>query len=144
MMTARSAIAGNRRPVRRGARISLTPLVDVVFILVIFFMLASSFSRTNTVEVVPPAAPSGSAGAQVDHATLTILGQGAYDLDGELLNDAAIGPRLRALHGERLIVSTDGAARLQDVVAFLDLAHSVGLSGFALATERVRDEESDR
>src|SRR3546814_1065083 len=44
---------------RRRASISLTPLIDVVFILLIFFMLASSFLDERAIEIDSPAAALG-------------------------------------------------------------------------------------
>src|SRR3546814_13707697 len=46
---------------RRRASISLTPLIDVVFILLIFFMLATSFVDDRAIEVGAPAAKLGGA-----------------------------------------------------------------------------------
>lgn len=117
-------------------RISLTPLVDVVFILVIFFMLASSFTRTNTVEIVPPGIPTGGASSQTETVSLTILGAGEYDLDGEVVSESVLTLTLQEISEERLIVKTAEEAQLQDVVTFLDVVHSIGLTSFSLSSPK--------
>lgn len=50
------------RPARRRSPISLTPLIDVVFILLVFFMLASSFLDWRTIEL--SASVAGGSGAE--------------------------------------------------------------------------------
>src|SRR3546814_18207863 len=68
---------------RRRASISLTPLIDVVFILLIFFMLATSFVDDRAIEVGAPAAKLG--GASLEGALLVELRPDGLRLAGERL-----------------------------------------------------------
>src|SRR3546814_3113150 len=78
---------------RRRVRISLTPLIDVVFILLIFFMLATSFVDDRAIEVGAPAAKLG--GASLEGALLVELRQDGLRLAGERLTAPQLLGRLQ-------------------------------------------------
>src|SRR3546814_9956601 len=90
---------------RRRASISLTPLIDVVFILLIFFMLASSFLDERAIEIDSPAAALG--GTSLEGALFVELRGDGLRLAGERLTTpqllarlsehAARNPRQRAI-----------------------------------------------
>jgi biopolymer transport protein ExbD len=76
--------------------ISLTPLVDVVFILLVFFMLASSFLDWRSIQLKLPA--QATAGAVGDVAlVVSISDNGVLKLNGELIESVDLGTRLREL-----------------------------------------------
>ena len=79
---------------RPARRISLTPLVDIVFILVVFFMLASSFESRSTIEVV--LGGSGSPSGDVQPTRLDVAAGGAFRFDGHALSADALPAALRA------------------------------------------------
>jgi len=76
-----------RKTKRRRIPISLTPLIDVVFILLVFFMLASSFQKTRTIEMVAPS-QSKSKSTSSDERPMTVLITGADQLRsrGEIIH----------------------------------------------------------
>jgi biopolymer transport protein ExbD len=121
----------SRRPL-----VSLTPLIDVVFILLIFFMLASSFSTERVIEMLTPAdttqAEQGEAGA-----ALVRLGRdGGIDLNGEPLSRAELAQRVGAwsVSGEprRYLVQPARGVTTQQAVAVLDLLKSSGAERVSL------------
>ena len=137
-MTTLASTTGVRRaarPKRRSGRISLTPLVDVVFILVIFFMLASTFTRTNSVELITP--KSGGAGAVSAETLLlvTLLGDERFDIQGTAQDADGLKTRLSEAGDRRVVVKTGDGTDLQDVVFFLDLSARLGLKNIAFAAD---------
>jgi len=114
--------------------VPLTPLVDVVFILLVFFMLASSFLdwRVRPVAVAGPAAGSVSEGA-----VLVDLGAVDVRLSGEAMGLEAVGPRLAALladrPGTRVLVRPAEGVTMDRTVALLDRLAAAGIVGAALA-----------
>jgi len=84
------ATARSRRPL-----VSLTPLIDVVFILLVFFMLASSFSTEQVIDMLTPAdtqsSPEGPAGA----ALVRVAPDGSLDLNGEPLSRPELAERVK-------------------------------------------------
>lgn len=118
-----------RRPRRPGASIELTPLIDVVFLLLIFFMVSAVLVRETRLEVtLPEAAADAPAGAA---PRLTIAATGAYALNDEPLKDRrpeTLAAALRPAVAEqgRLVIAADAQARHGAVVTALDVAAEVG------------------
>ncbi|MEM1140120.1 MAG: biopolymer transporter ExbD [Pseudomonadota bacterium] len=77
---------------RRSALASLTPLIDIVFILVIFFMLASSFIEWRALDLGAPV--RAAAGEADDDATIVIVGPKTIRLDGQLVSTMSLERRL--------------------------------------------------
>lgn len=122
------------RPARRT--LSLTPLIDVVFLLLMFFMLASTFARFSVVDV----SLAGSRGAAQQPASppvlLSVGAQGAFSLNGEPVAAEELRRRLVELAaGEEVsvIVRPSADARSQDIVTALERARAAQVGGVALA-----------
>ncbi|WP_462321571.1 ExbD/TolR family protein [Halochromatium sp.] len=79
----------------RRRLIGLTPLIDVVFILLLFFMLASSLTRLHAVALDAPKTQSASADLQ-PALLLRIQADGRLDLNGEPVTTETLTDRLRA------------------------------------------------
>lgn len=123
-----------RRP-RRRASISLTPLIDVVFILLIFFMLATSFVDWR---VIPLAAARPGAGAPtLDGAMLIDLTPEALRLSGETLDadafDARVAARLADKPDQRFLLRPRDGADMQRLVGLLDRLEALGARHVDLA-----------
>jgi len=126
-----SARIRSRRPL-----VSLTPLIDVVFILLVFFMLASSFSTERVIEMLAPAhteaAEEGSAGA----ALVRLRGDGSLDLNGEPMARAALAQRVAewsvSPRPRRYLVQPDDGVTTQQVVTVMDLLKSSGAERVSL------------
>lgn len=113
-----------RRGFRRRA-LSLTPLVDVIFLLLLFFMLTSTFSRYGEIEVAAAAGGSGGAAAEAQFLQLSETG---VRLAGREVDLAAL-PSLLA--GERVLVALGEdvtAQRLVDLLALLRGVPGLGLT----------------
>lgn len=67
------------RPARKQKPISLTPLVDVIFLLLLFFMLSSTFTTFGQVEI---GAPAGSGGSVAVPQALLVLSSDGLKLNG--------------------------------------------------------------
>lgn len=123
----------------RRSIISLTPLIDVVFILLVFFMLTSSFPdwRSITVSTAKPAA----AVASDDRSIPLILSINVTQirLNGELLAMDAIIARLRqrlAIEPETMIkVQPIGDTPLQSVIHVLDQLVVADISNFSMTRD---------
>lgn len=119
---------------RRSTPISLTPLIDVVFILLIFFLLVSTFEEIRSVEIVPPSAQSDARESTADEQSLTILVQGNDDY---LVRAESYSlESLKIFLGEQpdrvIFVKTGPNAPLQAIVSLIDLANTLNLSKVSL------------
>lgn len=124
-------------PIRsRRPLVSLTPLIDVVFILLVFFMLASSFSTEQVIELLTPAAtepaPQGQAGA----ALVRVGPGGGIDLNGEPLTRSELAVRVGAWsvseEPRRYLVQPSPGVTAQQAVEVLDLLKSSGAESVSL------------
>lgn len=122
-----------RKTKRRRIAISLTPLIDVVFILLIFFMLASSFQKNRSVELVPPQ-KGKSAPTTGDDVPLTVwvTGLDRYEIDGQVHRLDDMRPLLEAQRSRHILINTGPDASLQDMVSLLDLTAQLSLPKVSL------------
>jgi biopolymer transport protein ExbD len=123
----------DRFPARRRASISLTPLIDVVFILLVFFMLASSFLDWRAIDLRAPgraASMTALEGALFVEVRKDGLRLGGLRVDLAALQDAA---RRRATDGKaRAVVRADDGVTLQQTVAVLDALAAAGVADIAM------------
>ncbi len=133
-------------PRRRPLPVTLTSLIDVVCVLLIFFMLATTFTRWTTMplDLSAQPAPSGAAvpgiasvAADGAGAMLIRIGAGgAVDLNGEPFGaaafDAEIAAALAADPGQLFLVRPGAGVVLQEVVDLLERLERLGVSRAAL------------
>lgn len=118
---------------RRRALISLTPLIDVVFILLVFFMLASSFLEWRSIEL---SAPGGPAGTGMVGSLLVDVTRDGVRVSGEPLGAEALVPRVRSVlagrEGSAVVVRVAPGVSAQAAVDVLDRLGTVGISDLVL------------
>jgi biopolymer transport protein ExbD len=127
------------RPPRKQA-FALTPLADVMFQLLIFFMLSSSLSPYALLPLVPPSqdgAPQPQAGpapALADGQVRTAIwqvGRGEIRASGEMVGPDALGELLRRLLNDgtqEILLFTTADATTQDVATALEAIRVSGLA----------------
>ena len=136
----------NFRHVRRPeVAINLTPLIDVVFLLLIFFMVSSSFSElTQLVVDLPEAEGSPASGDATLMFSLDV--DGTMMLDGQPVpNDAAgllraMADRIQGSTDRPVMLSADALTHYQHVVTAMDVASRLGLERLTIATESPSDD----
>lgn len=138
---------GFRRRVDRSLSLDITPLVDVVFLLLIFFMVTTSFSAQQLMDISAPMARTGKmAEGELERITITVDKKGSYAIDGESVEKNAFRQRLLRVAGgqsERLIaVEADQETSHGAVVFALDEARLMGAKRLAITTRPIPDENS--
>lgn len=120
---------------RRRALVSLTPLIDVVFILLVFFMLASSFQDWRAIELATPGR-TGSSGPSMVGALLVEVRPDGLRLSAEPLSLEALAARVRRrVAGQpdvRVVVRPSHGVALQETVRVLDTLATTGVTGLSL------------
>ena len=120
---------------RRGASVGLTPLIDVVFILLLFFMLASSFQDRRAIELVAPAG-AGAAGVPMEGALLVEVRPDGLRLSAERVSldvlAARMGERVARHPDVRVLVKPARGVVLQETVRVLDALAAAGVTGLSL------------
>ena len=129
MPSLRAATSGRRRSL-----ISLTPLIDVVFILLVFFMLASSFLDWRAIDLAPPVRAGG--GTPMEGAMLVEIRENDLRLAGEVLDLETLVARVAARAADHpdqtVIVRPAPGVTLQRTVAVLDRLADAGVTGLSL------------
>ena len=122
--------------------VNLTSLIDVVFLLLIFFMVSTSFVKQSQVSIRLPEAESTAVVEEVpEQIDIMITATGIYLVNGrELINNRAetIRNALQKVSAGRndlpLTISADANARHQDVVTAMDVAARLGFTRIGIAT----------
>ena len=134
----------NFRQLRRPeVSINLTPLIDDVFLLLIFFMVSTSFSELTQLVVDLPQAEGTPASADTS-VLLVVDVAGNMTLDGEPVPNnvrglsAAMGERLSGNTDIPVILSADAMTPHQYVVTAMDVAAQLNITRLTIATENTR------
>jgi biopolymer transport protein ExbD len=126
-----------RRPSQPQASINIAPLVDVVFLLVIFFAVSTTFLDTAGLKLELPSS-SSSAQRESRELVVQLAADGRITFDGESVERQALDGRLReALRGRegearQVVLQADREARHGDVVAVMDRIQAAGAEGFRI------------
>ncbi len=130
------------RPASSRSRrlISLTPLIDVVFILLIFFMLASSFLDWRAIELGAPA--RATAGASMEGALLVEVRPEGLRLSGQTVSldrlAERVAARIEAKPDQKVLVRPAPGVTLQWAVEVLDRLAAAGAAEISLIRDRGR------
>lgn len=138
----------NLRPRRdEGPDINLTPLIDVVFLLLIFFMVSTTFERSSELAIELPEATAPPEQPEPDAIEIAIDASGSYYVNGTELVNTQLGTVKQALSAAaagredvRLVITADGRTPHQAVVTVMDAARRLGLAHLTFAT-RVDEEQ---
>lgn len=122
----------------RGVIINVTSLIDVMFLLLIFFMVSSTFKNQPAIDLSLPR----SATAQDTAVTPTVVyltRDGRLFLDDELLDREELDDRLRQLQAstgeDRIVLRADEHAEHGAVVDLIDLIKESGFRRVSLAAK---------
>ena len=121
--------------------LNLISLVDVVLLLVIFFMLSTTFVQEGRLRVELPETGAAKAESTVNPIVITISAQGSFRLnDRALVNNerATLRAALRQVAGDSngrpVTIRADARATHQSVVTAMDVAAKLGFTQVNIAT----------
>ncbi len=126
-------------PIHKKRIVSLTPLIDVVFLLLIFFMLASSFLQTQSIAVLTPAPDPEEVETDRHVVEVWVLSDGTLRLDGEAIAPEGLSEGIRSnLGGDpEAVVSilAENGSAVQPLIAAIEAARNGGAQ--SIGTSRV-------
>ncbi|MBF0187156.1 MAG: biopolymer transporter ExbD [Magnetococcales bacterium] len=128
-----------RKRTRQSVTLDITPLIDVVFLLVLFFMVTTTFTTVGGLRLDLPEAETNENEETPEEIRVTIDREGRFHLEETRLNEEALRNALIAAVKKRkdrvLIIQADKNASHGRVVRVMDLAKTVGLNRLAIATK---------
>jgi biopolymer transport protein ExbD len=133
----------NLRPDRSDERVdvNLTPLIDVVFLLLIFFMVSTTFDRHAKLKVELPEASAKTEQQLEDPIILSIDAKGNYFIDDRQVVNTQLETLKIALQKTvadkkdvSLVLRADAKTPHQSVVRAMDAASQLGLTRLSIAT----------
>ncbi len=132
-----------KRQSKREVSLDLTPLIDVVFLLLIFFMVTTSFTDRTQLSIDLPEAHGEIQLKQPETIEVLINASGEYHVNGQrLINDnfatlkSAISQQLEEYSSAIFIVTADGNAPHKAVVTAMDVAGQLGITHLSVTTIR--------
>lgn len=118
--------------------INVTPMVDIVLVLLVIMMVSANFIVSESMNVDLPKAENGDRAA-TSLAIVTISPAGEYGFNDKPITEPDLAAKLKEVYAENkdinVIVSGDKAAQHGGVVHVLDLAKGAGITHFAIAVE---------
>jgi len=123
---------------KRDYTVDITPLVDVVFLMLIFFMVSTSFKVASSLKLELPASTSKEQVTDAKEVVISINARGQFYVQDEPVSDGALRKRiLNVTKGDpniRAILRADADSRHKRVVYVLDVLRQLGMGKVAIAT----------
>lgn len=127
--------------------VNLTPLIDVVFLLLIFFMVSTTFTRETRLSVLLPEATGVPQLQEVHSIEVVVTSTGEYMVNGEQLVRSDVATLRSALlqltvqdDQQSFVITADAHASHSAVVRVMDVAGQLGFTNLSITTrEPVQD-----
>jgi biopolymer transport protein ExbD len=123
--------------------VNLTPLIDVVFLLLIFFMVSTTFDTTSELKIELPEASARNQTSATEKLTIMIDPRGFYYINGKRLKNKNAELLLLELHrvvGSNkaipVVIQSDANSPVQSMVTALDIVGQMGMTHLSIATTK--------
>lgn len=128
---------------REELDVNVTPLIDVVFLLLIFFMVTTTFDRESEIEVTLPEASVDKVVREDIMIEVTVTNQGTFFINGKRVINTQISTLKQAMlkvakgrSDPPIIINADSNATHQAVVSVMDAARQLGFVHLSFATSQ--------
>lgn len=132
-----SKLGGDDEPM---TEINILPLVDIILVVLIIFMVTTSYIVAPSIKVNLPDAATGDATAP-SSLGISVQADGTLALDGEPISEADLRAAVRAAKAKNVdvvcLIAGDRDARHGDVTHVIDLVKQEGVAKFAINIEPI-------
>tara|TARA_B100000780_G_C21117695_1_gene452384 strand:- start:819 stop:1226 length:408 start_codon:yes stop_codon:yes gene_type:complete len=129
----------SRRESGSVAEINMTPLIDMVFILLIFFIVTTSFVNETGVDVNRPSAETA-VNKELANIMVAITSSGEINISGRVVDRRAVRANIERLHAENpegsVIIIADKDAKTGLLIEVMDQARLAGIANVSIAAEQ--------
>ncbi|GAB6094689.1 biopolymer transporter ExbD [Desulfatiferula olefinivorans] len=133
------SIVRNRR--KSGTELNMTPLIDMIFILLIFFLVTTSFVKESGVDVQRPVAES----AETRESANLVIGidaEGQVWIQGKHIDVRSVRPRMRQYILETpkgsVVIAADKMSTTDTLIQVLDACRLAGVGNISIAARQPR------
>ena len=117
----------------------LTPMLDVVFILLIFFIVTSTFIKETGIEINRPDTQTAEMKKTVS-LLVAVAADNSIWIDKKRVDMRNVRPMMEKLHAENprggLVIQADSASKVENVLAIMESARAIGIIQIAIASEQ--------
>ena len=128
----------NQRRKSEESEVNMTPMLDVVFIMLIFFIVTASFVKEAGVDVNRPPALTAIS-KDKGNILIAITENGQIWIDRRQVDPRSLRANIERLHGENpqgaIVIQADKNSQNHLLVAVMDAAKSAGVNQIAIAAE---------
>ena len=121
------------------SEINITPLIDIVFIMLIFFIVTATFVKETGIDVNKPDAPT----AEVKSKANILIAIDSNDniwIDRRRVDPRSVRPNIERLHAENpqgsVVIQADKKSTNEMLVTVMDAARAAGVYNIALAAQK--------
>ncbi len=138
------------RKKRSNVTLNVTSLVDVLFLLLIFFMVTGTFKRAGEMQLDLPESSTStprSEGAESYQSTLVLRQDGTVLLNDQQVDLSQLATKLKQLAAQdakaSILLNAEAGARYGDAIHLMDLVREAGFGGVSVGTQlkTFRDEK---
>ena len=136
-----------KRQNKEMVEVNLTPLIDVVFLLLIFFMVSTTFTKENHLSIDLPEASAEQQPVATNRLEIIITASGSYSInDKSLINNQLETLKrglMKAANGEKglpVTITADANTPHQAVVRAMDAAGQTGFVNLSITTRKTSAE----
>ncbi|MCP4331622.1 MAG: biopolymer transporter ExbD [Gammaproteobacteria bacterium] len=128
--------------IEEDVNINLTPLIDVVFLLLIFFMVSTTFDTTSQLKIRLPEASRSQIAQPPQKVNLLIDAKGNFYVNSRELTNRKSATLKAALERSMpdgklpIVIQSDAASPVQSLVTAMDVVGRLGLPQVSIATTR--------
>jgi biopolymer transport protein ExbD len=126
------------KPKRKKKLPNLVPLINIVFLLLIFFMLSGSLSKKDIFEVNPPLSYTGS-NAEAPEMTILISEKNIISLNNQIISPNELENKLKKLlnnkHIDEVLIKADGNAKSGTLSKVIKIIRNSGIKRAAIVTK---------
>jgi len=133
---------------KESLEVNITPLIDVVFLLLIFFMVSTTFERESEIEIMLPEATASAKVADEFVLQVTVDAEGTFYVNNQRVINTQLETLMKAMQevaGDRtdppIILSADAKTPHQSVITVMDASRRLGFVHLNFATVNTNDKK---
>jgi biopolymer transport protein ExbD len=130
----------NQTQVEEESEINITPMLDVVFIMLIFFIVTATFVKEAGIEVNRPDAATAT---KAENANILIAIGANNDIwiDRRMVDIRSVRPNIERLHAENpqgsVVIQADKESKTDTLIQVMDAARQAGVFNVSIAAEQL-------